>query len=166
MGATDTGKARRAELLQRMTRTGLYLVTDDRLPTDILLTKLTASLEAGADAARDCLGQHRLADPGHVFDQHMPLAEQRQQDQLDFSMFSDDHALDVARGARNDFLYGGNLYQRDSPWSCTPALHERALVAWSCIFGADCPMADTTRQKYIPHGAGVFLRAARPRPYT
>lgn len=52
MGATDTGKARRAELLQRMTRTGLYLVTDDRLPTDILLTKLTASLEAGADVVQ------------------------------------------------------------------------------------------------------------------
>ena len=31
---TDPAAARRAALLQRMTRTGLYLVTDDRLDTD------------------------------------------------------------------------------------------------------------------------------------
>ncbi len=45
----DPGASRRASLLQRMTRSGLYLVTDDRLEDDELLERLEAALEAGAD---------------------------------------------------------------------------------------------------------------------
>jgi thiamine-phosphate pyrophosphorylase len=43
---------RRGELLERMTRSGLYLVTDDRLPADILLSRLDAALGAGADVVQ------------------------------------------------------------------------------------------------------------------
>ncbi|MCC7367529.1 MAG: thiamine phosphate synthase [Chloroflexi bacterium] len=45
-------KAYRAELLARMTRSGLYLVTDDRLPADVLVEKLTAAIQAGADVVQ------------------------------------------------------------------------------------------------------------------
>ncbi len=50
--STDPGAARRAALLQRMTRTGLYLVTDDRLDADTLLARLGAALDAGADVVQ------------------------------------------------------------------------------------------------------------------
>src|SRR5918995_798442 len=49
---TDLGASRRASLLRRMTRTGLYLVTDDRLDTDVLLARLDAALGAGADVVQ------------------------------------------------------------------------------------------------------------------
>jgi thiamine-phosphate diphosphorylase len=52
MTATHAGKAGRAELLKRMTRTGLYLVTDDRLPADALIGRLSAALDAGADVVQ------------------------------------------------------------------------------------------------------------------
>lgn len=48
----DQGAARRAALLQQMTRSGLYLVTDDRLDTDELLSRLSAALAAGADVVQ------------------------------------------------------------------------------------------------------------------
>jgi thiamine-phosphate pyrophosphorylase len=43
---------RRRQLLDRMTRTGLYLITDDRLDETTLLARLTASLAAGADVVQ------------------------------------------------------------------------------------------------------------------
>lgn len=49
---TDLGASRRASLLRRMTRSGLYLVTDDRLDPDELLTRLDAALGAGADVVQ------------------------------------------------------------------------------------------------------------------
>ena len=42
----------RSELLRRLTRTGLYLVTDDTLADDDLLTRLEAALGAGADVVQ------------------------------------------------------------------------------------------------------------------
>lgn len=49
---TDAAAARRTELLKRMTRTGLYLVTDDRLDADELIRRLDAALGAGADVVQ------------------------------------------------------------------------------------------------------------------
>lgn len=49
---TAESKARRGDLLHRMTRTGLYLVTDDRLAPDALMGKLTAAIKAGADVVQ------------------------------------------------------------------------------------------------------------------
>jgi thiamine-phosphate diphosphorylase len=48
----DQGAARRASLLSRMTRTGLYLITDDRLSSDDLIARLDAALDAGADVVQ------------------------------------------------------------------------------------------------------------------
>jgi thiamine-phosphate pyrophosphorylase len=48
----DQGAARRASLLSRMTRTGLYLITDDRLSADELIARLDAALGAGADVVQ------------------------------------------------------------------------------------------------------------------
>ena len=52
--ATDEAesKARRADVLHRMTRSGLYLVTDDRLAPDVLIERLTAAIKAGADVVQ------------------------------------------------------------------------------------------------------------------
>jgi thiamine-phosphate diphosphorylase len=49
---SDLGASRRAWLLRRMTRTGLYLVTDDRLDSEELLSRLDAALRAGADVVQ------------------------------------------------------------------------------------------------------------------
>src|SRR5687768_9095169 len=49
---TDLGASRRESLLRRMTRSGLYLVTDDRLEADELLRRLDAALGAGADVVQ------------------------------------------------------------------------------------------------------------------
>ena len=48
----DPGANRRASLLRRMTRSGLYLVTDDRLEADELIARLDAALGAGADVVQ------------------------------------------------------------------------------------------------------------------
>jgi thiamine-phosphate pyrophosphorylase len=48
----DSAAERRRQLLNRLTRTGLYLITDDRLDDAKLLSKLTASLAAGADVVQ------------------------------------------------------------------------------------------------------------------
>src|SRR5262245_58366868 len=48
----DTGVSRREQLLRRMTRSGLYLVTDDRLEADELVRRLEAALGAGADVVQ------------------------------------------------------------------------------------------------------------------
>jgi thiamine-phosphate diphosphorylase len=50
--ATDPAASRRAALLKRMTRTGLYLITDDRLDADELVRRLDAALGAGADVVQ------------------------------------------------------------------------------------------------------------------
>ena len=49
---TDAGASRRAELLRRMTKSGLYLVTDDRLDANELIRRLEAALQAGADVVQ------------------------------------------------------------------------------------------------------------------
>ena len=41
------------------------------------------------------LGQRRLADAGHVFDQHVAVAEQGHQQQLDHAILADDDLADV-----------------------------------------------------------------------
>ena len=48
----DPGASHRAALLRRMTRSGLYLVTDDRLEADELISRLDAALGAGADVVQ------------------------------------------------------------------------------------------------------------------
>jgi thiamine-phosphate diphosphorylase len=48
----DPGASHRAALLRRMTRSGLYLVTDDRLEADELIARLDAALGAGADVVQ------------------------------------------------------------------------------------------------------------------
>jgi thiamine-phosphate pyrophosphorylase len=50
--SNTTAVQRRQALLQRMTRTGLYLVTDDRLEADDLVRRLEAALQAGADVVQ------------------------------------------------------------------------------------------------------------------
>src|SRR5688500_16763136 len=46
------GASQRAALLQRMTRTGLYLVTDDRQEPAQLLARLDGALRGGADVVQ------------------------------------------------------------------------------------------------------------------
>ncbi len=48
----DPGRKQRSERLTRLTRGGLYLITDDRLPEDELLTRLDDALAAGADVVQ------------------------------------------------------------------------------------------------------------------
>ena len=53
MSAHETdGREQRAALTRRLARTGLYLVTDDRLDEPKLLQKLQAALDAGADVVQ------------------------------------------------------------------------------------------------------------------
>jgi thiamine-phosphate pyrophosphorylase len=49
---TDSGASHRQSLLQRMIRTGLYVVTDDRLDQDVLIARLDAAIRAGADVVQ------------------------------------------------------------------------------------------------------------------
>src|SRR5690349_6506923 len=50
--ADDTAAATRRQLLDRLTRTGLYLITDDRLDDATLLDRLNEALAAGADVVQ------------------------------------------------------------------------------------------------------------------
>src|SRR5439155_4960990 len=51
--------------------------------------------EGAANAATDGLGEHRLADTGHVLDQDVTLAQQCDERHADFEVLADDDALDV-----------------------------------------------------------------------
>jgi len=46
------GSERRADLVRRLVRSGLYLVTDDRLADDDLIARLQVALEAGAEVVQ------------------------------------------------------------------------------------------------------------------
>ena len=48
----NRGRKRRSERLTRLTRRGLYLITDDRLAENELLTRLDDALAAGADVVQ------------------------------------------------------------------------------------------------------------------
>ena len=62
------------------------------------------AFERRADAPRDGLGQHGLADPGHILDQNMTAAEQGNNNQLDFAALADDDVLDIASNAGRKIL--------------------------------------------------------------
>ena len=51
--------------------------------------------EGAPNAATDGLGEHRLADAGHVLDQDVTLAHQCDERHADFEVLADDDALDV-----------------------------------------------------------------------
>ena len=51
--------------------------------------------EAAAEAPGDRLGEHGLAGAGHVLDQEVAAAQQRDESEADFVVLADDHALDV-----------------------------------------------------------------------
>ena len=51
-GAANSLSPTRAELLARLTRQGVYLVTDDGLPVDVMLARLEAALRAGIDVVQ------------------------------------------------------------------------------------------------------------------
>ena len=93
------------------------------------------ALERRADAAGDRLGQDRLANAGHVFDQDMPAAEQRNQHKLDFAALADYYTLNVAGYARSQFL--NSLY-----------LHERGCSLYGRI-------EDRQKRVYQPHKANI-----------
>jgi hypothetical protein len=65
--------------------------------------------EGAAERARQRLGQHRLADARHIFQQHVPVAEERDQQQLDHGVLADDHAVDLLDQAAGCCSDVGNL---------------------------------------------------------
>ena len=57
-----------------------------------------------AEAARDGLGQHRLAGPGDVLDQQVAAAQQGDQGEADLMVLADDDAFDVGEDPVAGFL--------------------------------------------------------------
>ena len=83
--------------------------------------------EGAAEAAREGLGQHRLADAGHVLDQQVALAQQRHQRQPHLVVLADDDPLDVGDDLLARFLDLGHWVL---PSLCYPGL----LIAQSAGF--------------------------------
>jgi hypothetical protein len=60
--------------------------------------------EGAADGLAHRLGQHRLADAGHVLDQDVALAQQGHERHADLDVLPDDHALDAGDHALRGLL--------------------------------------------------------------
>ena len=77
------------------------LGVEDRDPGDVGGQQVGGELDpayGAVDRAAESLGQHRLADPGHVLDQQVALGEQHDQGQVDRAPLALDDALDRLRG--------------------------------------------------------------------
>src|SRR5437016_4043873 len=62
------------------------------------------TLEAATQRAGERLRQHRLAHPGHVFDQDVAAAQQRNHAQFDLRGFADEYTADVFHDPRTERL--------------------------------------------------------------
>src|SRR6266513_642377 len=62
------------------------------------------TLEAATQRAGERLRQHRLAHAGHVFDQDVAAAQQRNHAQFDLRRFTDEHTADVFHNPRTERL--------------------------------------------------------------
>ena len=74
------------------------LLVEDRHAGDVVGQQVGGALEAletDAQAGGQRAGKHRLADAGHILQQHVPIAQQRYQQQLDHIALADDHTLDI-----------------------------------------------------------------------
>ena len=58
--------------------------------------------------------QHRLADAGHVLDQHVAAAEQRDQREADLALLADDDVLDVGDDAFSDDFGVFHVHSRNA----------------------------------------------------
>jgi thiamine-phosphate diphosphorylase len=151
----DTAAAStRAALLGRMTRTGLYLVTDDRLDPDELARRLDAALGAGADVVqfRDKREDRAaVAAAGRLVAEHCRTAG---------AMFIVNDDAQLAAELRADGLHVG---QDDA----APA-EAREIVGPACIIGlsvSHLPEADVAARNpdvdYIGFGA-LFTTPTKP----
>ena len=69
---TSDGRERRAAMAERLGRTGLYVITDDRLDDAALFARLDASLAAGADVVQF---RDKLRPRGQAYDVARRVAE-------------------------------------------------------------------------------------------
>ena len=76
----------------------LVALVEERHPGDVAGQQVGRELDAAERAVerpRHGPGQHGLADARHVLDQHVPLAQQRHQQQVDDVALADDHPPNI-----------------------------------------------------------------------
>ncbi|MFN8523360.1 MAG: thiamine phosphate synthase [Chloroflexota bacterium] len=135
----------RSELLQRMTRTGLYLVTDDRLEDDALLDRLDAALAAGADVVqlRDKRDNRR-----HTYDVGRRIAE-RCHAHGAMLIVNDQADLAVVLGAE-----GVHVGQEDLPaHAVRQVVGERVIIGLSVSHLSEARVVGESGADYIGFGA-------------
>ena len=150
----DLGASRREQLLRQMTRSGLYLVTDDRLEADELLKRLDAALSAGADVVqfRDKRDDHLAVEAvGRRVAEHCRAAG---------ALFIVNDNAELARDLNADGIHVG---QDDGA-----PREVRAIVGPNQIIGLSCshlPETDTAASDpdvdYIGFGA-LFNTPTKP----
>jgi thiamine-phosphate pyrophosphorylase len=144
---------RNTELLARLTRSGLYLITDDRLPDDDLLSRLDAALGAGADVV-----QFRDKRPGRgrVYQLGRRIAEHCRQHGALFIV--NDYA-DLAVALEADGVHVG---QDDLPPAAARAVvGPDRLVGLSVSAVAEADEAERTEADHIGFGA-LFPTGTKP----
>jgi thiamine-phosphate pyrophosphorylase len=149
----DSHATRRA-LLERMTRTGLYLVTDDRLDEASLLERLAAALGAGADVVQF---RDKRADRDAVLVTGRRVAELCRQHGALF-IVNDDANLAAALDA--DGLHVG---QDDaSPAAARVHVGSDTIIGLSCSHLTEVEAADADPDvDHIGFGA-LFLTPTKP----
>ena len=76
------------------------LEVEDRDPGDVPGEQVGCELEpleVAAGGPGHCLGEHRLAHPGHVLDEHVAAAEEGEHAELDLLLLAHDHRADARR---------------------------------------------------------------------
>jgi hypothetical protein len=68
--------------------------------------------EGAADRSRERLGQRRLADPGHVFDQDVAADERGDERELDRLLLADHDLRDVLEDRRERVREGARRHRR------------------------------------------------------
>ncbi len=143
----------RADLLARLIRSGLYLVTDDRLPQEALLEKLDAALSAGADVVQF---RDKKAARGDAYRVGQRVAERCRVHGALF-IVNDFADLAVALGAD-----GVHVGQDDLPTEAARAVVGPGQVVGLSVSAVDeAQRATATEADYIGFGA-LFSTGTKP----
>src|SRR5207248_11637605 len=84
----------------------LRFLVVDRYASHVIWQQVRRELnppESTTERAREGAGEHRLADARHVLEQNVPVAQERDQAQLDDRALPDDHAFDVVGNRGGEF---------------------------------------------------------------
>ena len=131
--------------------------------------------EAAADALAERLGEHRLADAGHVLDEDVALAQQRHQRHPHLDVLADDHALhagDHALGGLLDVLHDGSGLPCSGMWAprrgpahCCKTIPQPVTRRFRPTRGLDVSWSPSVTDRAACRSRRATVRRGRAQPH-